>query len=286
MNVFFTFFTLFCLFISTYAVGNVRFVNAIEGVSVEIQTDQFATINLAYTGVSSYETANTGSVQITNIIDSTSGDSLINNQPQMIYFDSFYATVALVNSNTGVVCVLYNETLTADQLANGSQTSAFVRFIDLAQLNFTNLQGDGNPNSAILFSYEGYLVNTPFVEVSPQFTSLIVSQAGTSNQWTVPVSLSISSLYTIFFFGESGTYSGVATYDRTIPNGVATTGMSNIPSTTGANVVQTTGMVPSQTSGMQTPVTTASPIINNQQNSASTSFVAVSVILAAVAIAF
>jgi len=277
MNNFLIFGFFIGIIVSVNATGYVRFVNAIEGVTVQIATDQFATTTLAYTGVSSYETASTGSVQITNIINSATSASLINNQPQMIYFDNFYATVALVNSGSGVVCVLYNETLSADDMANGSQTSAFVRFIDLAQLNFTNLQGSGNPNSAILFSYEGYLVNTPYVDVSPEFTSLLVVQAGTANQWSVPVSLSISSLYTIFFFGSDGDFSGVATYDRTIPNGFSTTGVMNTPMTTGI-VAATTGIA------NESPLTSGSQIINHE-NSANSIFVGMGITLVAAILA-
>jgi len=260
--------------------GNVRFANAI-GKAVQIQTNLFPTIALDYTGVSAYQPSSSGTVQITNIVDSN-GVSLIGNQPQMISFDTFYATVALVLNNGNVVCVLYNESLTEQQMFNGSETMALVRFIDLAQLNFTNLQGSGNPNSAILFSYEGYLVNTPFTEVDTRFTSLLIVQAGTSNQWSVPVSLSASSLYTVFFFGDNGAFSGVATYDRTIPNGISTTGAA---ATTGEPVA-TTGE-PAVTTGIANinPVTTGASIIN-QESSASQYFIGMTVAFAAVALAF
>jgi len=264
---------------SVNSLGNVRFVNAI-GQSVQIQTNLFPTISLDYTGVSEYQESSGGSVQITNIVDST-GASLIGNQPQMISFDNFYATVALVTSGSGLVCVLYNETLTEQQFFNGSQTSALVRFIDLAQLNFTNLQGSGNPNAAILFSYEGYLVNTAFTEVDTRFTSLVVAQAGTANQWSVPVSLSVSSLYTVFFFGNSGNFVGLATYDRTIANGFSTTGAVATTSEPAA----TTGE-PSATTGAMTPSTTAAPIINTQTSSASQIFIGMTVAAAAVVLAF
>jgi len=267
---------------AVFCQGNVRFANAIQSKSIQIQTNLFPTISLDYTGVSSYESSSDGSVQITNIIDTVSGNSLINNQPQMIYFSGFYATVAIVLNNGQAVCVLYNETLT-DSMENGSLTSAFVRFIDLAQLNFTNLQGSGNPNSAILFSYEGYLVNTPYVEVDPRFTSLLIVQAGTSNQWSVPTSFSVSSLYTIFFFGSNGVFSGVATYDRTIPNGVSTSGAA---ATTGEPIA-TTGTVPATTGVASiTPSPSQTGTINPQTSSASQTLIGMTVAIAAVALAF
>jgi len=190
----------------------VRFVNGIEGKTIDIYSGQLDTVHLDYEGVSGYQQLSGGQISVTNVVDSTSGNSFTNGEPLLISFQ-FNATVAVIPSGNGVVLALFNETLPMPI----DTSKAYVRLMSLSsESKFITLASV----SGSIASYAGSMVCTQFVAVDPSVSSLRIydSQSGTYNSpmITLPTTLSAANAYTVFYFTPSSGPAAEIVHDRVL----------------------------------------------------------------------
>jgi len=213
-----------------------------------------------------YQTVSGGSISVTNVVDSTSGDSYTNGQTLLISFD-FNATVAVVSFNGSVVLALFNETIPADI----DSSEAYIRLIDLASTsNFVTLAS----TAGSIASYVGSYVCTPYVAMNPSVTALRVFDSVTGTYNTPSVTLSASFVggdaYTVFYFTPTSGPAATVIYDRSL------TGSSAAPANSSSS-----GVVSGSTPGAST-ASIFSTDSTNQNSAASLKFFALLAVISAV----
>jgi len=222
-----------------------RFVNALEGANVDIHSTEFDTIHLNYAEASSYQASTTGQVHVTNVVDSTSGNSYTNGESLLIQF-TFDATIAIIEDNGQVVLALFNETFPGSI----DTSKAYIRVLDLASssefVNFATIAGT-------FAAYVGPMVATQFYAVDPSTTDLRVfdSATGSYNAPMVDSTISVTAgnAYTYFYFTPASGASGTFAFDHTVSGAVIPPATST-SSSTSAKATSTSG-VQTSTSGVQ-----------------------------------
>jgi len=217
---------------------NVRFVNAIEGSTIDIYTNELNTVHLTYEQVTDYVSVPAGSIHVTNVLDQNS-NSLNNAVPILIQFD-YYATVVAVIADGNFVLVLLNETVSTG-MSDADPSKAYVRMIDLGNATrYTTIASA----SGSLSTYVGFLEATPFVAIDKSTSDLVVfdSQAGTYNDpiLTIPTSFNGGSAYTVFFFTPTSGANAVVQLDRTLPTTSPVTSTPSSSTGTESNSAETT----------------------------------------------
>jgi len=191
----------------------VRFVNALEGSTIDIYSSELDTVHLNYMQVDGYQSVSGGSISVTNVVDSSTGNSYTNGQSLLISFD-FNATVAVVFFNGGVVLALFNETFPESSL---DTANSYVRLIDLSNsTSFITLAS----TSGSIASYVGSYVCTTYQSVDPSTTSFRIfdSQTQTYNTPSVTMTATIAAgdAYTVFYFTPSSGPAAVVALDRSL----------------------------------------------------------------------
>jgi hypothetical protein len=235
---------LFAAVASAQNVPNIRFVNALEGKTLSIQTDHLPQINdLAFTESTNYTAVVGGSLSVM-VVDNSTG--ALFNSSQLVLFSN-YCTVAIVSLNGTFALVPFNETVASSMINNfvapnstAAPTRYWVRVINTASAQIT-LFPQSQTNTA-LFSYVGFLQATPYVEVNETLINqFIITKPGTTTAITVVANAANSTAYTIFAFNSTVNSNGVIgdfIFDRFIP-------FTQLPVTTGIQM----------TTGQQTNVT-------------------------------
>jgi len=205
-------FLAFLALVACDGIPSVRFVNALEGKTIDIYSGQLDTIHLAYEQVSGYQTLYGGEISVTNVVDSTSGNSYTNGEPLLISFD-FNATVAIVASGSGVILALFNETFSGPI----DTSKAYVRLIDLAPVSskgfITLSETSGN-----VAAYVGPMVCTLYQPMDGSISSFRIynSESGTYNNPDIvlPATLDAGTAYTVFYFTPSSGQAAEIVADR------------------------------------------------------------------------
>jgi hypothetical protein len=245
---------------------SVRFVNQVEGSTLTVYSNAISTFSLDYMASTNYYPIEGGQLMVTNILDQN-GNSLNDGNSLLLSFGSF-ATIALVKIGNTFTPVQLNETVDPNMPMN-DVSKAYVRMIDLGQgvqyVSFAAVSGS-------LSAYTGFLVATPFKEVSPSINEFRIfdSQSGTYNTPILKTSVTLQAgkVYTYFFFTPTNTVSGYLAYDHDVDGSI---NIPTQPSTTQAQPTQaTTGTVSNTPS---TPVTSGvivgTPVNNHEHSGAS-----------------
>jgi len=222
---------------------SVRFVNALEGATVDVHTSELDTVHLTYMECSSYTAVTGGQIHVTNVVDSNTGNSYTNGQSLLITFN-FDATVAIVTSGGEAVLALYNETAPSTV----DPTKSWIRVIDLATssefVNFATVEGT-------FAAYVGPMVVTQYQSVSTSDNVLRVFDSATgsynSPMVSVPITLSAANAYTAFYFTPTTGPAANYVYDHTFSGAAG----SSTSSSTGISIPS------SSTSGSETSTSTS-----------------------------
>jgi len=228
---------------------SVRFVNGLEGANIDIHTTELDTISLNYMSSSAY-VASTGQIHVTNVVDSTTGNSYTNGESLLITFD-FAATIAVVYDNGQAILALFNETLptTVDT------TKAWIRVIDLATssefVNFATVSGT-------FAAYVGPFVATQFQSVAASTNDLRVFDSATgsynSPMVDIPVSMTAGNAYTVFYFTPASGASANFNFDHTFSGSTQPSSTSSSSSTSTSGAVEPSS---TSTSGAVEPSSTS-----------------------------
>jgi len=220
-----------------------RFINPLSG-SLEIRTDQFATMTLEQNQASDYQavTSADGSLSVTNAL--LNGTTLTNNNALKLMVDDTYNTFVAYYMNETFYFIKYNETFDSSITGAFDSNTAYVRLLDLASgIQYLNLVGNGNPNSATLFQYVGQFQLTEYMPVSIQFSSLLITPSLTSESFVVPTTFTAGEAYTILFLNMGNTdFQGMQIFDRTVATGTSPNPSANetvASMTTGSIVINT-----------------------------------------------
>jgi len=277
----------------SYANPTIRFVNAIENTTLDIYTNEFKTFTLNYTEVSSYiETLSNGTLQVTNVVNHDTQESLIGSIPQLVSFP-YNATIAIYQKNGTTYLILFNET--SPSIIEDSK--CWVKLVDLGYtanlITLASVSGD-------IVSYVGPLVNSPYVNVDPTTTSLRIYNSSTGSYNTPDITLSTqlnaTNAYTVFYFEPSTGPMAEIVFDRSFAGALNVTSpitTSRLNSTSGRQITSgkhltssmvtsgkkatsgiemTTGIKATSTSSKSTASTTTSsttaPLIIFQSSSA------------------
>lgn len=258
----------------TFGSSAVRFVNALEGATIDIHSTELDTIHLDYMEASTFTSMPSGQIHVTNVVDSNTQDSYTNGQSLLITFD-FYATVAIISNGATAILALFNET----NAANSDDSKAWIRVIDLATsnefVNFATIEGT-------FAAYVGPMVTTQYQSISPSDNQLRIFDSATGSYNTPMVSQSISmdagSAYTVFYFTPESGAAASFYYDQAISGAI-------IP----PPATSTSGSLPSSTSGSTSDQSSSpSPSTSSQtlQNSSSQMGILVMLSMIAAILAF
>jgi len=226
-------------------------------------------VTLNFTGVTEYQVVTGGSIQITNVVDHTTGVSYTGANPQLIGVLS-NNTLCFTIVNESMVLVTFNETAPA----NIDYTQSWIRMIDLG--TDSNLVTLAYTNGAIA-SYVGSLVNTQYQTISPNTTTLRVyySTGGSYNSplITLDSALNASDAYTVFYFTPASGSVASLVFDRDFlgwtQSTASTTGM--MPKATTGLAQMTSGVVISSTASSTAASTAVSSTSTSSSSSTTTS---------------
>jgi len=245
------------------ATPSIRFINAIEGVTLRIFSDKLADISLGFTDSTQYYGVTSGSITINNILNQN-GISLNNGNPLQTQFGDYNTLVAVLNKaesdpNKQFTFVLFNETTPSNMdTADSDATKSWVRLMDFAQTGrFVTLAY----TAGAIASNIGFLVNTPFSAVPATTTQMKLydSVSGSYNNpdLTLTTDFTAKNAYTIMLFAtDAGVKSAKIVTDRQVGGaGVQTSTTTSGSSTTGADTTTTAG---TSTTGASTSTSGAS----------------------------
>jgi len=243
---------------------SLRFVNAIEGKTLSIYTNEYDNpITLGFMESTSYLTIQGGVIQITNVLDQN-GNALTNGNPIMITFGPHYTSVCI--NNNGFLMVLYNETAPASMDAAQDSSKAWIRMMDLGSaVEYNTLAYQ----AGAVFQYVGYLQTTAYVSIPVTTTAMRMYDPQTQTYNTPSLAFQTSfqsnTAYTVMFFTPTSGQTVVITTDRMVA------GATQPSSTTGSNTgsLSTGDQTGSQTSSQTGQTQTGGVINNNETNGAS-----------------
>eukprot|EP01114_Cavostelium_apophysatum_P001944 TRINITY_DN116_c0_g1_i2.p1 TRINITY_DN116_c0_g1~~TRINITY_DN116_c0_g1_i2.p1 ORF type:complete len:511 (+),score=171.59 TRINITY_DN116_c0_g1_i2:135-1667(+) len=271
----------------------VRFMNALEGQTITITTDNAGTFTLSYKQVSEYVQVNSA----TTIVLTVTNQLAVALIPVSVtvQLDGYTTFAAQWNTQGDFSFLRFEETLPAD--VDLSANLAYIRVISLGGgVGAINIALGGVP----IFTNIGNLQFSNYVSVPAETaaSSLWIYQSGGMIANTYPITdaevFGANGAYTIFWFTptQSGSAGAEVVMDRNLAGLSMTTGMNQITSgnmgmSTGAPVA-TTGSVAASTGSQDgneddTPNTSDLDTIDPEGSSASAAvFSAILVVLAAI----
>jgi len=245
----------------------VRFVNGLEGASIDIHSTELDTIHLEYMQASTYTGIAAGQIHVTNVVDSNTGNSYTNGEPLLITFN-FDATVAVVSNGATAVLALFNET----NAVSSDTSKSWIRVIDLATssefVNFATVEGS-------FAAYVGPMVVTKCQAVSASDNELRVYDSATgsynSPMVSLPIAMTAGNAYTAFYFTPSSGPAATFFLDHPFSNGGSTPVPTPNPTSTSGSPNDSTSGSPndSTSSSSASPSTSSSSQPQQHQNSAS-----------------